>query len=155
MSNTTKTKILCLHAKEDLKIVQQLETRLTKHLFAAKQNIDFSILSDHDIDSVEGKAIVHQEIDATDIFLLSISVDFLISKINTGEEMQMIMQRRKEEKSRVIPIILSACNWFNYPYATLQAIPIDGKLVDDKSWNNINEPLLDIVQTLERIITNR
>ena len=144
---TARVKILCLYAHEDLEIIRKLET----HLTTANQNIDFSGLSDKDINSEQSKNRVNEEIKLYDIFILSISDDFIASEINTGTEMQKIMHQHEEQKSVVIPMIISPCNWFNFSYARLQSLMFD-KPINDSGWNSVDEALQKAVKGIEQVI---
>lgn len=149
MNNTTdKVKILCLHANEDSEIIQ----KLGKHLTALNQNIDFNLLSDDNSNSEQSENGNNNELESYHIFLLAISVDFITSSINTGIEMQKIMQQHEERKSFVLPIILSSCNWFIFPYGKLQALPINATPVNDRSWNSVDDALLKVIAGIEQVI---
>jgi hypothetical protein len=51
---------------------------------------------------------------------------------------------------RVIPIILSPCDWKGLPFGKLLVVPKDGKPVT--SWDNIDAAFLDVVENIKRAI---
>jgi len=150
MSNSTKKiNILCLYAEEDLEVIQKLE----KHLIASNQNIEFRTFSNKDIDSIQRKIIFQNEVNLIQIFLISVSINFITSKINTSIEMQKVMQQHEGRKSTVIPVIISPCNWYTFPYAMLQSTP--SKPIIDNNWNSIDDAILSVVQGIEHVIISK
>jgi hypothetical protein len=88
-----------------------------------------------------------------DLALLLVSKHFLASSFISREELPNLLQRRKEQGLRVVPIIISECMWQSVPVLKdLQALPKDGKPVvsfkgsgeRDKIWT-----------TIARVIENR
>lgn len=65
-----------------------------------------------------------------DMALLFVSKHFLASPFIRDDELPHLLQRRKEEGLRVVPIIIGACMWRDEPVLRdLQAVPKDGKPV--------------------------
>lgn len=65
-----------------------------------------------------------------DMALLFVSKNFLASPFIRGHELPPLLQRRKEEGLRVVPIIISPCVWQGEPVLSdLQALPKDAKPV--------------------------
>ena len=62
--------------------------------------------------------------------LLFVSKNFLASPFIQDAELPRLLQRRKEEGLRVVPIIIGPCMWRSEPVLSdLQALPKDGKAV--------------------------
>ncbi len=72
---------------------------------------------------------ISNELDSSDIVFLLVSVDFINSKYCYEVELERAVQRHKENKSRVIPIILRSCLWEHSLFGGLLALPRDGKAV--------------------------
>jgi hypothetical protein len=71
---------------------------------------------------------IGQAIAACDVALLLISAAFLTSEFILGNEIPVLLQRRKAQGIRVIPVILSPCQWQRIPWlGALQARPKDGQ----------------------------
>ena len=65
-----------------------------------------------------------------DLALLLVSADYLASSFIQEAEQPKLLQRRKEMRLRVVPIIVRPCNWQSEPVLKdLQALPKDGKPV--------------------------
>lgn len=50
-------------------------------------------------------------LDAADIVLLLVSVDFITSEYVQKVEIPRAIERHKDETSKVIPVLLKPCNW--------------------------------------------
>ena len=65
-----------------------------------------------------------------DLALLLVSKNFLASRFIRDKELPHLLQRRKEEGLRIVPIIISPCLWKSEPLLSdLQALPKEGKPV--------------------------
>ena len=70
---------------------------------------------------------IEQAIAECDCALLLISAAFLTSGFIKGKEIPPLLERRQEEGIRVIPVILSPCQWSRIPWLRpIQARPKDG-----------------------------
>jgi small GTP-binding protein len=73
---------------------------------------------------------IQEAMNECDLALLLVSKNFLASRFIQDEEVPRLLQRRKEEGMRVIPIIIRPCIWSSEPILKdLQALPQDGKAV--------------------------
>lgn len=139
-----KTNILCLHSNEDKELIE----RLKKHLLSTIKNIDFKTINDDNLETDQN--IIQKKLESIHIFLIAVSVNFISSKINTSLEMAQVMTQHEERKSRVIPVILSSCNWFSFPYAVLQSVP--PKPITDKYWSSIDDAIAKVVHGIGLVI---
>ena len=65
-----------------------------------------------------------------DLALLLVSPDYLNSDFIQEQEQPIILQRREDTKTRVIPIIVRPCMWLSEPALSgIQALPRDDKAV--------------------------
>jgi hypothetical protein len=94
----------------------------------------------------EWKLAIKEAMLTCHIALLLISKHFLASSFITTEELPDLLERRKKEGLRVVPIIIRDCMWQNITaLSDLQALPRDGKSVvsftgtakRDKVWTEI------------------
>lgn len=70
---------------------------------------------------------IERAIASCDLALLLISANFLTSKFILGQEVPVLLQRRQEQGLRVIPVILSPCQWQRISWLNhIQARPKDG-----------------------------
>ncbi|MGB7087011.1 MAG: COR domain-containing protein [Phormidesmis sp.] len=94
----------------------------------------------------------------SDIGLLLISKYFIKSRFINDEEVPKLLERRKSEGMRVIPIIIRPCLWTSEPLLKkLQALPKDGKPVikfneengdRDQAWTDIAKAIEKIAKEL-------
>lgn len=92
------------------------------------------------------KTHLHQ----ADIILLLVSANSLASDYFYEKEVTDAMDRHKAKEAIVVPVILSDCIWELTNLAELQALPKNGKPVDD--WGKESSAYTDIVRGLNRSI---
>jgi hypothetical protein len=85
-----------------------------------------------------------------EIILLLISADFLASEYCNGSKLKLALKRHKTKESRVIPVILRACDWQVLPIGRLKALPTNGEAIT--SWPNQDEAFTDVVKKLKQFI---
>lgn len=83
-------------------------------------------------------------LDAADIVLLLVSVDFITSEYVQKVEIPRAIERHKDETSKVIPVLLKPCNWKENGIDHLNALPADEKWVEE--WSSIDKALLNVVE---------
>ena len=112
-----------------------------------------SIWSDREIEGGEDlKGKINGEINDADIVCLFISQDFLDSN-PCMKEKDIAFRLKTEKNIRVVPIILSKCNWKECKnLKTILALPTDGKPLSSFSeeglyWNDLKLGLVKIVNT--------
>ncbi|MBD2560091.1 MULTISPECIES: SUMF1/EgtB/PvdO family nonheme iron enzyme [Nostoc] len=87
---------------------------------------------------------IKTELESADIILLLISPDFIASKYCRDIEIPMALQRHESKQAYVVPVILRPFDWFDAPFAKLQAFPKDAKAVT--SWENRDEAFVTVTQ---------
>jgi len=85
---------------------------------------------------------IGRAIDGCDVALLLISAHFLTSAFILGEEVPRLLQRRQGQGIRVVPLILSPCQWTRIPWLkTIQARPKDGRPLSGMSEHEAESAL--------------
>lgn len=87
---------------------------------------------------------IKTELESADIILLLISPDFIASKYCRDIEIPMALQRHESKQAYVVPVILRPFDWFDAPFAKLQAFPKDAKAVT--TWVNQDEAFVSVTQ---------
>lgn len=132
---------------------QDLRDQLETHLSLLKNQ---GVLSGwHDrkiIAGTEWAGEIETHLNTAQIILLLISADFLASSYCHGIEIIRAMERHNAGETRVIPIILRACDWHDAPFGKLQALPTDGKPISGRGWPNRDEAFLNVTQGIRKII---
>ncbi len=96
-----------------------------------------------------------QELESADIILLLVSAEFLASDFCYGVEMERALQRHAAGTARVVPIILSPCDWQESPLGELQALPEDAHPVilrrpRAKAWDAITRSLRGVADEIRK-----
>jgi TIR domain len=142
-----KLKIFMSYAHED----EAMKTELDKALVALKKNESIEVWQDRQLlAGQEWDQSIKDELLASDIILLLISVDFNNSKYIWEKELAVAMQRHEKGEARVIPVILRTCDWFDMPYGKLQALPTGGKPV--KQFADPDEAYTDIAKGIRGVV---
>jgi hypothetical protein len=122
---------------------------LEKHLSLMRRNGEITGWHDRNISAgAHWKDSIDQHLESAQIILLLISADFLASDYCYEIEMKRAMQRHRQGKARVIPIILRNCDWSSSPFSSLQALPKNAKPI--KSWNDPDEAYQDVVTGIRK-----
>lgn len=77
------------------------------------------------------------------LILLLVSPDFIASGYSFWVEARGALERSEAGKAIVIPVILRKTDWKSLEFGKYQALPTNGKPVED--WPNCDEAFLDIV----------
>lgn len=131
---------------------EKLRVELVKHL-SILENQDI-INTWHDRKITSGKELdneISDNLKKADIILLLISSDFLASRYCYDIELKQAMIQHDEGKSRVIPIILRACEWHDAPFGKLNALPNDGKAVT--LWADQDQAFHDVTKGIKKAIS--
>jgi len=84
------------------------------------------------------------------IILLLVSPDFMSSDYCYNVMMARAMERYAIGEARVIPIILSRCDWRNAPFSNLLAIPKNARPITE--WEDREAAFDNIVTNIRRVI---
>jgi len=117
------------HGDEDYRV------ELEKHLALLKNQGVLSVWHDRLITAGdEFDKVIAEELDAADIILLLISVNFLASNYCWQIEQTLAMERHEAGEAKVIPIIIKHCDdWQSAPFGKLNAAPPNGTPIEDFS----------------------
>ncbi len=134
-------KIFISYSHRDEELMQQVY----KHLKVYEFDDSLSIWRDEDIrigEDFEQK--IKEAIDKTDIAILLISTDFLVSDFIRERELAWLEKRYEMNRLEIIPFILKPSNWKTYRLSDkLKAQPKDGKsLIEFKIENGKREKVL-------------
>lgn len=119
-----KLKVFLSYSHED----ENMKNILDKNLVMLKRSDKIEVWQDRAIKAGDvWDEQIRRELEAADIILLLISVDFNNSQYIWNKELKTAMERHERGEARVIPIILRTCEWSEMPYAKLQALPTNAK----------------------------
>jgi len=147
-----------VYARED----KDIKLGLLRHLKPLKEAYNLSIWHDDHIEPGQNwKPHIDSRLNATDIFLLLVSVDFMNSQFIDEVEFKTAIDRHKEEKSVMIPVIIDYCQWDidfskqnNFNLNQLQVLPDEAKPIGDwktpeKAFNNIAAGVRRVVSSIK------
>jgi hypothetical protein len=89
-------------------------------------------------------------LESAHIILLLISASFMASQYCYSMEMTRAIERHREGKARVIPVLLRPVLFTGAPFAMLKMLPTNGKPV--ASWRNRDSAFVDIALGIERVV---
>lgn len=152
-----KTKIFTIYAWEDKNAMLQL----LRHLKPFEEDFDLTFWNDDPINT--GQQWMPEDesrLNTADIFLLLVSADFMNSEFIKQLEFKNIIDRYKEKKSVVIPIILEYCRWeidfksddYNFNLNELQILPGGGKPLEN--WMTPDLAFEDIASNVKKVISS-
>ncbi|WP_297798378.1 TIR domain-containing protein [uncultured Eudoraea sp.] len=151
-----KINIFVIYALADKDIM----IHLLRHLDPLNEAFDLSIWHDDPIIAGQPwKTYIESRIHHTDIFLLLVSDDFMNSQFIKQIEFKAIIDRHKENKSVVIPIIIDNCQWdidlkltdYDINLNELQILPEEGKPIGD--WDSADLVYNNVAAGIRTIIT--
>jgi hypothetical protein len=100
---------------------------------------------------------ISEALESADLILLLISIDFINSRYCYDIELDRALDRQLNGEARVIPVIARSCMWQNTPFASLQALPTDGKAI--ATWADRDEALTVVAEGIrlaaERLMAAR
>lgn len=131
----------------------RLKERLLIHLAVLKRAGQVAPWDDCQIvagDRWEGE--IDERLNTSAIILLLLSPDFLASSYCYDKEALRAVERSEAGEARVVPVILSPCEWQHTPLARLQALPLEGKPI--ASWPQEDAALNDVTTGLRKVINS-
>ena len=140
MSKTLKVFITYSHENQDAK------DELIKHLAVMKQQDMITIWHDNEIlPGDRWYEDISKNLADSDILLYLVSASSLASK-NCNKELAEALSG----KIRIIPIILGNCDWQNHQLSGIQALPDQGKPINE--WQPENKGWQNVVAGLRRVV---
>lgn len=114
---------------------------LLQYLNPLKEDLNVSIWHDDPINPGQPlKTYLESRIHHTDLFLLLVSDNFMNSQFITQNEFKAIIDRHKDNESKVIPILIDNCQWdvdlalgdYVFNLKELQVLPEGGNFIGER-----------------------
>ncbi len=93
---------------------------------------------------------IDTQLEAADLVLLLISADFISSDYIWGHELEVALNRHRDGKASVVPVMLRSVDITDAPFAALQGLPTDLRPVT--SWPNRDEAWTDVAKGIRRAV---
>ena len=152
-----KINIFVIYTLED----KDIKRHLLRYLNPLKEEFNLSIWHEYQISPGQlWKPYIESHLHQTDIFLLLVSDDFMNSQFIKQIKFKAVIDKHKENKSVVIPVIIDSCQWdidfvlVNYKsnLNELRVLPEDGKPIG--AWNSPDEAYKVVAAGVRRVITS-
>ncbi len=134
-----KVKIFISYSHAD----EEFRSALSKHLSILERNGIAELWDDRRVSPGDDwEAEIDPRIEMADILLMLVSADYIASNYCYEKEMKGALAKHDAGHSTVIPIIVRSSEWKRTPLANLQALPTNGKPVQewehpDRAWSNV------------------
>lgn len=140
-------KVFYCYARKDKALRDELE----KHLEPLRRSGQITVWYDREIQpGMEWKREIDKHLNASDIFLLLISPNFMRSDYCYGVEMRRALERHETGEARVVPIILRPVDWKSTPVGELQVLPAEGKPII--TWRRRDEAFQDVAKGIGNLV---
>ena len=150
--------VFIIYAREDRGVKQGL----LRHLNPLRESYNLNIWHDDHIEpGQEWKPSIESRLEQTDLFLLLVSADFMNSEFIHQVEFKFAIDRHKQNKSIVIPVIIDYCIWdidirykdYTFNLKDLQVLPDEGKPIGEwktpeQAYNNIAGGIRKVLSTI-------
>ena len=158
MADILPFKLFIIYAHEDQLGLLELKA----HLRPLEQRGDLVIWYDGEIlPGQDWNMVIKNQLETADIILLFISKYFFNSEYIEKKELKDALQRHREGKVIIIPIIVKPCVWDAHPaIGTFQVLPKDAKPVSswkdiDEAWENVSRGVLRIIEQRKHTFNER
>ncbi|MCC6280816.1 MAG: SUMF1/EgtB/PvdO family nonheme iron enzyme [Saprospiraceae bacterium] len=99
--------------------------------------------------------VIKKNLHAADIILMLLSANALASDYFYEQEVKDAVDRHRAGTARVVPVVLSPCQWKKTPLAEIQGLPRGMKPIIsygnmDEAWNEVVEGLWEMVEEIEQ-----
>jgi len=147
--------IFVIYTSEDTSVTHSI----LQHLEPFEEDSNLTIWNDNPVHNEQlWKPKNESRLNQTDLFLLFASDAFMHSHFIQQLEFKMVIDRYKEGKSKVIPIIIDKCPWdidfrsddYNFNLNELGVLPKGGKPL--KEWDSSEQVYKDVANSIKEVI---
>ena len=149
-SSNAPVEVFCSYAHRDERILVRLEKQLSA---SSRQGLITLWHNRQILAGTDWQDAIDAHLTSASIILLLISPDFLASDYCYGVEMQRALQRHAEGQALVIPVLVRPVDWYDTPFAKLQALPTNAQPIT--SWKDQDQAFADVAAGIRRAIEDR
>jgi hypothetical protein len=142
-------KVFYSYSRKDLDMRNTLED----HLAALRRANKIQTWHDLELEAgTEWEPAILNKLNTADIILLLVSRNFIASDYCFGTELKRAIARHNEGTARVIPILLSPCDWNHpdVPFHKLSVLPTHAKPI--KSWADPDDAFTIVAQQIRKTV---
>jgi len=137
------------YSHDDLAMRKRLET----HLGALRRRSNTMVWTDSEIKPGQlWEEEIRSYLGSADIVVLLISASFISSGFIWEKELLPALQRHQRGECRVLPVLLSPCDWEELPFASLQMLPLrpdTNRLTPLSLWADQDEAYMAVVEGIK------
>ena len=134
---------------------KELLDGLHEHLAALRRQEMIIAWTDREIPA---GGVIDDHVDAqmeeAELYLLLISSAFIDSQYCFEKEFARALERQKEGKAIIVPIIIRDCDWNIPALRKFKALPDDGKPVKSGHWHSADEAFANVAAGLRKLIAS-
>jgi hypothetical protein len=142
--------IFIAYSQEDIKFVKELKKDVKNIPSNGRSSRQIFVWHDREISAgTEWDHTIRHQLEEANVILFLVSRDFLATDYCTEVEVKRAMERHESGSARVIPIIVRSCDWQDFPFGKLQALPEKGRPIADHESSDT--AYLNIRQGLRKV----
>ncbi len=145
--------IFISYVEDDENLLKELREhlRVMQHQYREREGCLVKIWHSGDVlPGQDWKRKIEEHLLQAHIILLLVSVKFLNSEICRSIQIQPAIDRHRDNKACVIPVILRSCDWKYEIFGQLQPLPSRGRPVI--KWKPRDDAYLDIITGIRKAI---
>jgi TIR domain len=144
-----KIKVFISYSHKD----EDIKSELDAHLIGLKRSDKIEVWQDRAlIGGDEWNETIIEELKTADLIILLISINFLNSKYIWEKEVAIAMERHKNKTARVIPIIAKSCDFTDFSFAALQALPKNAAPINSFSGGERDLVYTEIAKSIKAVV---
>jgi len=129
---------------------EELKSELDDHLSALSRIGLINLMGNTTVEAGEEWSLaMRDQLESSDILLVLLSARYLASSNADNREIVRTMERTKTSTARMIPVVLSPCNWQESSFRYLQVLPRDARPITE--WDSRDEAFANVAQDLRRV----
>jgi len=136
---------------------KKFKDELLSHFSALRRQEDIDVWQDGKIlPGVKWNDEIKSKLEKTDIVLLLISKDFLVSRYIIEIELKRALERHNNGEIDVVPIILKDCDLESESYiSSLQVLPEGRNPIVSRHWRSKDEAYMNCIRGIKKVIQTR
>ncbi len=150
-SMSTPTVFIC-YSRDD----RRLKGQVVKHLSVLDKQGLLDVWDDQRIGAGQDWfPEIRKAMERASVAILLISHNFLTSDFILREEVPNLLKRREKEGMRIVPVLLSDCDWLAVEWLAAMQIRPDPKVpLKSLKGDNVNSALTKIVQEIRKLLAS-
>jgi HAD superfamily phosphoserine phosphatase-like hydrolase len=144
-------KVFISYARQDIR----LKNKFRKHLKALEEKFSLTVFDDRSIlPGEEWEKRIWCEFRQSRLIVALVSPNFIASEFCLHNEFAKAIERHKERKALVLPILLRPCGWTSIPsISQLQILPDNGEPIAGGSFRTQDLAFANVINGMNKLLT--